>query len=121
MPIDYSKGKIYKLVAGDLTYYGSTSRLLCQRISSHRTSYKIGRKETYSRLLFDSGNEVKIYLVENYPCNSREELLARERWYIENNECVNKAKPNRTYEESLSYQREYTKQHYDKYKAYRIK
>ena len=117
---DYSKGKIYKLVAGDMTYYGSTTRRLCQRIGCHRADYKKEKLSSYSKMLFDSGYEVLIFLVENYPCNSKEELLSRERWYIENNECVNKARPIRTYEESLSYQKEYNKQHKDKYDAYAV-
>jgi hypothetical protein len=35
-------------------------------------------------------------LVEKFPCESKDELHARERYYIENNECVNKYIPNRT-------------------------
>ena len=32
----------------------------------------------------------EIELVENYPCNSKEELEKKEGEYIKNNECVNK-------------------------------
>jgi len=32
----------------------------------------------------------KIELVENVPCNSKEELTKREGFYIQNNQCVNK-------------------------------
>jgi hypothetical protein len=38
-------------------------------------------------------------LVENYSCNSKKELETRERYYIENNECVNKNMPTRTMKE----------------------
>ena len=38
----------------------------------------------------------KIELVENYACNSKEELNAREGFYIQNNECVNKLVAGRT-------------------------
>jgi hypothetical protein len=31
-----------------------------------------------------------IYLVEKYPCDTKDELHAREGYYIQNNECVNK-------------------------------
>ena len=37
-------------------------------------------------------DDVKIILVENFPCNPIYELHARENYYIENNECVNKIK-----------------------------
>ena len=45
------------------------------------------------------GGNYKIVLVENYPCNSKEELLKRERYFIENNECVNRNVPTRTNKE----------------------
>ena len=41
----------------------------------------------------------KIYLVELYPCKSREELEAREGYYIRNYNCVNKIIPGRTKKE----------------------
>ena len=39
---------------------------------------------------------VIIILIETYPCNSKYELEAKERWYIEHNECVNMVIPTRT-------------------------
>jgi hypothetical protein len=41
----------------------------------------------------------KIELIENYPCNSKEELLKREGWYIKVTECVNKMVAGRTKQE----------------------
>jgi len=63
-------------------------------------------------------------LVENYPCNSKDELLARERHYIENNECVNKYIPGRPKAEAdKAYAiankdkiQEYKKEYYEKNK-----
>ena len=49
----------------------------------------------------------KIHLILLYPCNSKDELLAKEAEYIRTLNCVNKVIPNRT------------KQEYDK--EYRIK
>jgi hypothetical protein len=37
--------------------------------------------------------------VELFPCASKDELLRRERFYVENNECVNKKIPKQTYQE----------------------
>ena len=34
-------------------------------------------------------DDAKIYLVEKYPCNTKEELCSREGYYIKNFECVN--------------------------------
>jgi len=40
-----------------------------------------------------------ITLVEKYRCETKDELHARERYYIENNKCVNKVIPTRTTKE----------------------
>ena len=99
---NYLLSKIYKLVCDDedLIYYGSTTQLwLASRLSGHKQSYlKKEKKGVESKRLYDVGN-VKIILVEKYPCETKEELLQRERWYIENNTCVNKRCPIRSEEE----------------------
>lgn len=116
---DYQKSKIYKLVCDnkDKIYYGSTVQLLCQRIAKHKNhlkSYKSGRRtHCYSFDLFELGN-VKIILVENYPCESKEELLMRERYYIENNDCVNKYMPIRSKDEKKTYKKQYDIDNKDK-------
>lgn len=51
----------------------------------------------------------EIVLLESVNCNSKEELLARERWFIENNKCVNKYIPFRTPEENKQLQQLYDK------------
>jgi ATP-dependent helicase YprA (DUF1998 family) len=112
--VNYNNGKIYKIVCNNsgLTYYGSTTRPLCQRIGKHKhktSSYT-------SKKIIDGGN-YNIILVENFPCNNKEELCKRERFYIENNECVNKAIPGRTLEEYY----QDNKQKIDEYqKKYRL-
>tara|TARA_R110000772_G_C13114221_1_gene421062 strand:+ start:107 stop:691 length:585 start_codon:yes stop_codon:yes gene_type:complete len=98
---NYLLSKIYKLVCDDenLIYYGSTAQIyLCNRLSGHHQSYLNKVNSCESKRLYDVGN-VKIILVEKYPCETKEELLQRERWYIENNICVNKACPIRSKEE----------------------
>lgn len=101
MPVDYKNGKIYKIesLEGDCVYYGSTAQpQLCKRMAQHRANYIASRGSTTSKnvLCF---NDAKIYLVELYPCNSKEELTAREGYYIKNNNCVNKHIPSRTKKE----------------------
>ena len=51
-------------------------------------------------------NNYEILLVELYPRQSRYELMARERFYIENNGCINKSIPTRTREEYKTDNRE---------------
>ena len=92
----YQNGKIYKIVNDklNLTYYGSScQKYLSSRFYIHKKE-KDNKKYT-SYKLFEEG-EPKIILVELYPCNSKLELEKRERYYIENNECVNMAIPTRT-------------------------
>ena len=52
-------------------------------------------------------NDYNMVLIENYPCNNRDELYARERHYIEQNECVNKVIPIRTIEEFKDIKKDY--------------
>jgi len=100
---DYSKGKIYKIEPiceheeGEI-YIGSTTKnLLSQRMTTHRGDYnkwkngKSRRVRSYD--LFDKyGLEnCKILLIESFPCQSRDELRAREGHFIKTLKCVNKA------------------------------
>jgi len=110
----YKNGKIYKLVcdATPIVYYGSTIQSLPQRLSKHKTL-----RNCTSRELFEKGN-VTIELVENYPCNSRKELEARERIYIEfmldnfdHKVICNERMPARTDLECREYRKEYDKKY----------
>jgi hypothetical protein len=101
---DYSKGKIYKIVSDscDDIYIGSTIQTLSQRLTKHRNDYKQWKKGNYgytrSFSLIERG-DYHIILLEPFPCNNQEELTARERHYIDNNVCLNKVKPGRSYKE----------------------
>ena len=96
----YKNGKIYKLEKDGLTYIGSTIQPLNRRFSKHKTEYKSNKKnKCSSKRLFEIGENVIITLIEDYPCNNNKELQKRERYYIENNECVNFNIPNRTIKE----------------------
>jgi hypothetical protein len=94
---DYSKGKIYKLVKGDRVYIGSTVQRLCNRKAHHAHHYRkyiSGESQLfYSSFFVYYLGTPDIVLIENYPCASKEELHKRERYYIENMECVNIALP----------------------------
>ena len=108
---DYSKGKIYKIQDNGLNmcYIGSTVQPLCKRMAQHRKDFKrylnkIDRKNTSIFRIFDEcGVEnCKIELVEQYPCESKEELMAREGFFIKEMDCVNKNIAGRTREEYFS-------------------
>ena len=94
---DYQKSKIYKLVSDhtDEIYIGSTCQKLCQRLGGHTRGFREGINKCTSKKLFELG-KVKIVLIENCPCDCKEELYKRERHYIETTNCVNKCIPGRT-------------------------
>ena len=97
MPIDYSKSKIYKIVdnSTDNIYIGSTCQTLALRLAGHVQKYKAVLKDssdyTSSYEIIDNG-DYDIILLESYPCGSKDELLARERYYIDLLKPINKMK-----------------------------
>jgi len=99
--MEYSTGKIYCLICNisGKKYYGSTISPLWKRLDDHKQGYKCNLKGLGSYVMsFDiiKNNDYKIELVEEVNCSSKEELLIREKFHIQNNECVNKIIPLRT-------------------------
>jgi len=92
---NFNNSKIYKITseASGLTYYGSTTMSLYNRMIRHRAAYQ--RYTTGASVAFTSSfmvlghDDAEISLVEIYSCNSNRELCEREGHYIRNNECVN--------------------------------
>ena len=102
--IEYAK--IYKIVCNTTgkVYYGSTcEQRLERRLQRHETRFIAFFEQKDDRYMSSfeviCEGDYKIELVENVKCNDREELEKRERWYIQNNECVNKTVPTRTTKE----------------------
>ena len=97
----YRNAKIYKVVSNKsgLIYVGSTCLTLPQRISQHERDYKqyfkTGKKYNVYMSSFKvlEGGDAKIMLLENYPCKNRKQLHAREVYYIDKLNCVNKNIP----------------------------
>jgi hypothetical protein len=97
----YQNGKIYKIVCNktNLVYIGSTTqKYLSSRLKGHVFDFKTKRKIITSFKVLEN-NDYYIELVELYPCNSKDELLVRERYYFDIIECVNKCRPKSTIEE----------------------
>tara|TARA_R110002049_G_C8946341_1_gene545496 strand:- start:271 stop:783 length:513 start_codon:yes stop_codon:yes gene_type:complete len=108
---DYSKGKIYSIqcLETDEVYYGSTTMSLSKRISKHKTD-----THCVSRKIIDRNNYQE-ELIEEYPCNSKTELEARESYFIRNNLCINKKIPDRTKREYRQDNKVYIAQHRKEY------
>jgi hypothetical protein len=100
---NYQLGKIYKIVCNTtgLTYYGSTCEpTLARRLAGHVGKFKSFRGNGKAKFITSynvlKNDDYAIILVELAPSNNKMELRQRERFYIENNECVNKNIPSRT-------------------------
>ena len=120
----YNNSKIYKIEPncdydeGDI-YIGSTIKhYLCERMAEHRKDYKrwkteISKNKCTSFDIFDKyGVEnCKIILLEKINLDSRDELKAKEGYYIRTLNCVNKYIPDRT-------QKEWGKEYYINNKDY---
>ena len=88
---NYQNGKIYKITADetDKVYIGSTTKkTVAMRMAKHRSAYKCWKTDnsknyttSYEILQYPSA---VITLVELVPCNTKDELTARERFHIEN-------------------------------------
>ena len=98
--INYQNGKIYKIIneTNDIVYIGSTVNSLSRRYSSHK---------------YKSPNN-KIILIENYACNSKEELCRKEQEIIEeHNNLLNIKKAYRSEEELKYYTKKYNKKYFE--------
>ena len=115
--VNYQNGKIYKIVdkTNNNIYIGSTAeKYLSRRLQHHISHYKQyidGKIKYMTSFEIFKNNHFEILLLETYPCNSRYELEQKERYYIENNTCVNKNIPTRT-------DKEYREVNKDKKKEY---
>jgi hypothetical protein len=90
---DYSKGVIYQVISPHhvLPYIGSTTQPLCKRMVGHRAPSNVCR----SRIVIEAG-DAYIELIEEYPCENREQLNKREGEIIRQRACVNHVVPCRT-------------------------
>ena len=122
---DYKNGKIYAIKSNetDEVYIGSTCDILKGRFCSHKADFKRklrGEKFRYStsdKLLKYS--DAYIELIEEYPCETKRELLDREGYFIKNTpNCVNTQIQGRTMAEwrvdNAEKIKKYSKEYYEK-------
>ena len=99
--MDYASGKIYRMVCADTkrVYIGSTCNTLSTRLKNHSAQT--------SRCSCNDFINPEIFLIEDYPCDTKEDLLWRERYCIENMDCINKQTPIITEEERREKMKKY--------------
>ena len=129
--VNYQQGKIYKIECNvtDKVYIGSTCKnTLAERLAQHVRNYKCylnGKSNYVSSFEILQNRNYDIVLIEIYPCNSKDELHARERYHTNNIECINQYKNQGMYNElgKLEYQKQYHEKNKDikneRSKAYR--
>ena len=81
----YKKGKIYQILnkLTDDVYIGSTCQHLCKRLSYHVVACSKKQGRALYKLMSELGSKnFYIELLENYPCDNREQLKQREGHYI---------------------------------------
>ncbi len=98
--VNYQNGKIYKIECNQTgkIYVGSTTKkTLAMRLAHHKCIYKkyleCNDNQYVSSFKVLENNNYNIILLESCPCKNRDELLARERYYIESIDCINMNKP----------------------------
>lgn len=103
--------KIYRLYGADMSYYGSTHQPLYERKATHKSHFKTWKNgkckwKCASYDILDACDDWDLEIVETLPANSsKAEVLNREKWWITNNECINKNSPLQTKEELKEYKR----------------
>jgi hypothetical protein len=124
----HNKGKIYQIEPiqehdENDKYIGSTTKTyLSERMAQHRYGYNKYKSNNLQRStlydIFDKyGIEYcKIILKEEYRCNTKDELLSRESYYVRNELCINKRVEDRTTEETKEHKKEHDKEYYEKNK-----
>ena len=118
--MDYKNGKVYQVlnhVNNDI-YVGSTCQALSKRLHEHKSHLNVGKGELYKLMRIIGKEPFYIELIESYPCNNREELRAREGYYIRERGSLNKAIAGRTRQEWFEDNKEYDKQYHDKNKEH---
>ena len=102
MPKDFSKGVIYTVRSRsepELIYIGSTIETLSRRLTKHRSDYKryLEGKMNYVTV-FDvtKFNDYYIELLEEFPCENKQQLDQREGYHQREIVCVNMRQAGRT-------------------------
>jgi hypothetical protein len=118
-------GRVYKMTGGGLAYIGSTKNTLAQRLREHRSDFKRHQNGTKAYIssfkLFQGDGGVIIELLEEHTDITKAELHKRERYFIENSECVNAAIPYRSKAEHAEIAKLNKKAHHEENKEYLAK
>ena len=119
----YQRGKIYQLIdnTNGNIYIGSTcEKTLARRLTKHVSNYKgwlkTGKKYAKSIEVLKNG-DYKIVLIEEHPCETKDQLLRREQYFMEQMECINTCSAYRSPEARRIQQKEWADKNKNKDKV----
>ena len=115
--MDYKNGKIYQILntVNDDVYVGSTTQPLCKRLYKHKADAKVRDCNIHKSIREIGEDNFYIELIETCPCNSREELRAREGYYIRARGTLNKKIEGRTQREWVTENKEHIREQKQQY------
>ena len=118
---NYQLSKVYQIVClttGEKYIGSTTQKTLALRLAGHVRgfkSWKNGNQDFVSSYPIIERGNYQIELLEAYPCNSKDELNAREGHHIRTIDCVNKYVAGRTHQE---YYEDHKTEIIERHKAY---
>lgn len=116
--VNYKNGKLYKLTnsVNDDIYIGSTAETtLARRMTNHRKDAKTRKSYLYQQMRLIGIENFKIVLLEDYPCENKDQLRAKEdEWIQRLKPKLNQVRAYRTDEELRDYKAQYYNEHKDK-------
>jgi hypothetical protein len=123
---DYQNGRIYKIIDLETNecYIGSTTLALSQRLAQHVSSYKRylkGKGNNITSFKIIANGDYDIVLIELFPCDSKDQLHARESHYTQTIQCLNRIKNQGLFIKlgQKQYKKQYDVDHKDQSKLYR--
>ena len=79
--VNYQNARIYKIIFdGESKYVGSTTVALKNRLGKHKEKVNCVVKKEGDKIGWEN---VRIVLIEKYPCEDREELVKREQYWMD--------------------------------------
>lgn len=110
----YDKAIIYGIRCNDTDelYVGSTIQKLSDRMDTHKKEAKQEGAKCMSSIIISRGN-YEVLIIEEYPCEERQQLRAREEYHRSLNEkAINKIRAFRTDDEKKAYKAQWHKNNY---------
>jgi hypothetical protein len=113
---NFNKGKIYRIQCNDDRFYiGSTTQILSQRLHHHKQLSKTDNTIFYQHMRKLGWENATIVLIENYPCDTSQELHQQEdihiAQHIDNPLCLNQNRAFLSDERRQEEMKEYTEEH----------